>query len=67
MRGIELMKKGLTWRVGDGENLNVWQDDAWLPRDMSRRPITPRGADLIRDVAELIDPVNRELGYTVSS
>jgi hypothetical protein len=53
--GSRIMKKGLIWRVGDGENLNMWSDP-WLPRDMSRRPITPKGACLLRDVAELIDP-----------
>lgn len=55
MRGIDLLKKGLIWRIGDGKNLKIW-DDPWLPRDMSRRPITPKGACLLRDVAELIDP-----------
>lgn len=55
LSGIDLLKKGLIWRVGDGENLNIWKDP-WLPRDMSRRPITPRGACLLCDVAELIDP-----------
>ncbi|KAG2588887.1 hypothetical protein PVAP13_5NG354081 [Panicum virgatum] len=43
-------------QIGDGVNLNMWFDP-WIPRDMSRRPITPRGAVLLRDVSELIDPV----------
>lgn len=54
--GIDLLKKGLIWRVGDGENLNIW-NEPWLPRDMSRKPIAPRGAYLLRDVVELIDPM----------
>ena len=50
-----VLKKGIIWRVGDGANLNMWSDP-WLPRDMSRRPITPRRSILLRDVSELIDP-----------
>lgn len=55
LQGIDLLKKGMIWRIGDGENLNICSDP-WLPRDMSRRLITPKGACLLREVAELIDP-----------
>jgi hypothetical protein len=55
MKGFDLLKQGLIWRVGDGEGLNIWSDP-WVPRSMSRRPITPRGANLLTMVNELIDP-----------
>jgi hypothetical protein len=56
LRGLELIKKGMIWCVGDGDNLNIWKDP-WIPRDFSKKPITPRGATLITRVFELIDPV----------
>ena len=34
MQGVELLKKGIIWHVGDAANLNMWSDP-WLPRDMS--------------------------------
>lgn len=57
LRDIELVKKGMIWRVGDGVGLKIW-DDPWLPRGFSRRPSSPRGACLLPDVDELIDPVS---------
>jgi hypothetical protein len=42
LRGLEVMKMGMIWRVGDGRNLKIWFDP-WIPRELSRRPITPRG------------------------
>jgi hypothetical protein len=53
LHGLEIMKKGMIWRLGDGSNLKFWTDP-WLPRDQSRRPITPRGANLLTYVEELI-------------
>jgi len=52
---LEVIKKGMIWRVGDGNNLHIWQDP-WLPRGVFRRPITPRGACLLTYVSELINP-----------
>jgi hypothetical protein len=43
LKGISLLKEGLIWRIGDGRTtVNIWTD-AWLSRDGSRQPITPRG------------------------
>lgn len=56
LRGLEIMKKGMIWRVGDGSNLKIWSDP-WLPRDNSRKPFTPKGASLLRYVHELINPI----------
>jgi hypothetical protein len=39
--------------------VNIWRGP-WLPRGISRRPITPRGGCLLSQVAELIDPVTGE-------
>lgn len=60
LSGIDLLKNGVIWRVGDGSKISIWED-AWLPRDHLRRPFTPRGANLLTRVDELIDP------YTGSS
>jgi hypothetical protein len=55
LKGVQLLKKGLIWRVGDGARINIW-NDMWLNREGSRQPITPRGHCLLTYVAELIDP-----------
>ncbi|XP_040255222.1 uncharacterized mitochondrial protein AtMg00310-like [Aegilops tauschii subsp. strangulata] len=53
--GIDLVKKGVIWRVGDGQNIHTW-DDPWIPRAWSRKVVTPRGGNLLTRVSELIDP-----------
>jgi hypothetical protein len=55
LKGIEVLKAGIVWRVGDGSKINIWTDP-WSPRDTSRRPITPRGTTLLSKVTYLIDP-----------
>jgi hypothetical protein len=55
LRGLEIMNNGMIWRVGDEVGLNIWSY-LWILRDSSRRPITPRGSNLLSEVAELIDP-----------
>ena len=54
--GVQLLKKGIIWRVGDGRNINIWKDP-WLPRGITRRVITLQGRNLVTRVAELIDPI----------
>lgn len=55
LRGLEILKLGMIWRVGDGRNLNIWSDP-WIPRESSRKPITPRRANILTTVDELLDP-----------
>nr|XP_040258536.1 uncharacterized protein LOC109764695 [Aegilops tauschii subsp. strangulata] len=51
--GLELLKKGLVWRVGDGRNIRIWRD-RWIPREPSRQLITQQGTCRLRRVAELL-------------
>ena len=30
--GLELIKKGVIWRIGNGEKINIWRDN-WIRRD----------------------------------
>ena len=55
MQGLQLLKQGLIWRIGNGNNTNIWADP-WIPRGCIRKPITPRGSSLLTKVSELIDP-----------
>ena len=55
LQGVELLKHGLIWRIGDGLHTKIWTDP-WIPRGSTRRPATPRGSSLLTRVAELIDP-----------
>lgn len=52
--GLELLKQGIIWRVGNGRTIRIWRDP-WIPRDFSRRPITHRGTSRVKWVSELLD------------
>jgi len=55
LQGVELLKHGLIWRIGDGWHMKIWINP-WIPRGSTRRPATPTGPSLLTRVAELIDP-----------
>jgi hypothetical protein len=57
MKGIDLLKEGLIWRVGNGTEINIWSDP-WLNRDGQHTPLTPRGQNLVTRVSELFCPVS---------
>jgi hypothetical protein len=55
LKGLDILKKGIIWRIGDGSKIDIWRDP-WLPREWSRLPITHRGNSLLTKVTKLIDP-----------
>jgi hypothetical protein len=52
--GLELLKKGVVWRVGDGASIRIWRDN-WLPRPYSMKPIGSTRTCRLRRVSHLID------------
>jgi hypothetical protein len=56
VKGIQALKEGLIWRVGNGEKINIWLDH-WIPNKITRCPSTPRGQILVNRVCDLINPI----------
>jgi hypothetical protein len=56
MAGLATFKRGYIWRIGTGDNVDIFQDP-WIPSSPDRRVLTPRGQDNLRKVNELIDPL----------
>uniref|UniRef100_A0A0A9HGD2 Reverse transcriptase zinc-binding domain-containing protein n=1 Tax=Arundo donax TaxID=35708 RepID=A0A0A9HGD2_ARUDO len=56
LKGVELLKRGIIWRIGDGNSVNMWSNP-WIPRGLTRLPTTLRGHKLMQRVNELINPV----------
>jgi hypothetical protein len=40
--GIQTFKRGHIWRIGDGSNINIW-DDPWIPSNPNLKIATRRG------------------------
>jgi hypothetical protein len=51
--GLELIKKGMIWRVGNGKMIKVWWDP-WIPRGPSLRPISAKGRRRLNKVSDFI-------------
>jgi hypothetical protein len=52
--GLELLKKGAIWRIGNGANVRIWRDP-WIPRNYQLTPISPKGRCRLKWVSELLN------------
>ena len=57
LAGLECFKRGYIWRVGDGSQINIWNDN-WIPGSHNMKVLTPRGNVLVSTVDELINPID---------
>jgi hypothetical protein len=55
VHGLDLLKKGIIWRVGNGENIRVWRDP-WIPRATEYHPISQQGRCRHRWVSDFLAP-----------
>lgn len=57
--GLKCFKLGYIWRVGDGTQIDIWNDN-WIPGSHNLKIQTMRGNNLVNKVDELINPVNMQ-------
>lgn len=56
LHGREALRKGARWRVGNGEDINIW-GEAWLPSVLTPQVNNPMGIDFLEiKVSSLINP-----------
>ena len=56
MASVSSLKRGHIWRVGNGQNIDIWED-AWIPNCANRKIVTPKGGQSLQKVADLINPI----------
>ena len=60
LKGREVLKEGMRWKVGDGTSIRIWTDP-WLPSEFLPFGSSPM-AQAFKEakVVSLIDPVTKE-------
>jgi hypothetical protein len=53
--GLELLKQGVIWRVGNGSKIRAWRDP-WIPRECSHLPKSAQGRCRYRWVVDFLLP-----------
>jgi hypothetical protein len=53
--GLELLKQGVIWRIGNGASVRAWRDP-WIPRHVNHKPKTEQGRCCYRWVADFLLP-----------
>jgi len=59
MHGLDLLKKGVIWRVADGTKIKIWRHH-WLPRAWSLSTIGSKRPCRLKWVSQLIRDGSRE-------
>lgn len=54
VHGLELLKRGLVWRIGNGSSVRIWRD-SWIPHPVGRPPIPQQGRCHLQRVSELLN------------
>ncbi|GJN05323.1 hypothetical protein PR202_ga22942 [Eleusine coracana subsp. coracana] len=57
LAGLDTFKKEYIWRVGDGTQINIWEDQ-WIPGSNNLKVQTPRGNIVVTTIDELINPID---------
>lgn len=52
--GLELVKKGVIWRVGNGTTIRAWRDP-WIPRGPSFKPVSQKRNSILNRVSDFLN------------
>lgn len=55
LKGLELLKEGLIWRIEDGSSVNI-REDLWISREVKPEVITQRNGSILTKLADLLNP-----------
>jgi hypothetical protein len=59
VHGLELLKKGVIWRVYTGGNVNIWRDN-WIPSDSGLKIMGKRNRTRLKWIFNLMLPEPRK-------
>jgi hypothetical protein len=60
--GLDLLKKGIIWRIGRGSQVRIWRDP-WIPHDYSFKVTSRKGRCRLKWVSELLDSAGADWDY----
>jgi len=53
LHGLDLLKKGVIWRIGCGSQVRIWRDP-WIPRNYTQKVTSERGRCRLHWVSDLL-------------